>query len=163
MGRNFLEKREEKAKTNRDTSREYDRSRSSVVLMEIIISLFLFMIVGSVCIQLFVQSYRMNKESVILERSSMLVSSAADQLILNQGDLEKVSQYYKDYVLGHDILCVYFDGNFNICNFSSSYAYELEITVDNMDSKLRDVNMVMYDHENNNIYEMKLEVAVYDN
>ncbi len=166
MSRNLLEKKVTKTKTSRDTAREYDRSRSSVVLMEIIISILLFMLVGSVCIQLFVQSYRMNNESEILERSSMLVSSAADQLLLNNGDIAAVSQYYSDYVLASDVLCLYFDGNFNICNYTS-YAYLLEISVSdkesNKESKLRDIDMIMYNHNKENIYEMKLEVVTYDN
>lgn len=162
MGRNFLEKKSIKNKTNRDTAREYDRSRTSVVLMEIIISLFLFMVVGSVCIQLFVQSFRMNMESEILERSSMLSSSVADQLLVHHGNLEEVSQYYKEYAMTSNILCLYYDDDFNLTSYTN-YEYYMEITASNQNSKLRDINIIMYDHDNINIYEMNLEVATYGN
>lgn len=162
MSRNFLEKRVEKTKTNRDMVREYDKSRTSVVLMEIIISILLFMVVGSVCIQLFVQSYKMNTISEQNERAGVIVSSMADQLLLYHGDMDKVKSYYSDCVDAYDTLAIYYDGAYRVCNFTS-YAYILEVTVDDMDAELRNFHINMYGKDKEPIYSMELKVLTNDN
>lgn len=156
MNRNLLATND-KTKKNRDTASTYEKSKTSVVLMEIIISIFLFMIVSSVCIQLFVQSYKINETSTDLQNSSVIASEVADLLILNDGDIFEVSEMFENAVVSGNTMEIYYDDSFAICNKDDSL-YTLTINGDG--EKLQTFNIDML-KDGQSVYNISVKVTSY--
>jgi len=66
-------------------------SKTSLFLMELIISILFFIIAGAVCVQLFVKSHQISTDSVSLNHSIRWCENIAELLQANEGDLSKVA------------------------------------------------------------------------
>lgn len=168
MSRNLLEKSDKKEKRERvrEMTESYDKSKTSVILMEIIISLLLFMVVGAVCIQLFVQSYKMNTKSSDIEASNIIASSVADILLANDGGLDKLAAYYPagnvlaDSQSDGECFAVGFDEECNPLTDGEGI-YRLVVT-EGIESSLGTYAIKVY-RVDEEIYSLDLKVAVYGN
>lgn len=156
MSRSLLEKKEIK-KNNRDEASAYEKSGTSVVLMEIIIAILLFMVVGSVCVQLFVKSYKTTQTSTILQNASVISSGVADMIVQTNGDLGEVCEYYPNSTLADDYMEIYYDSSFKNCQKDGS-VYTLVVSGDANELETFEFNMMF---EGQSVYDMSVKVASY--
>ena len=157
MSRSLLEKRETKKK-NREQGTVYEKSKTSVVLMEIIISIFLFMVVGSVCIQLFVRTYSINKMSTTVQNSSVITAEVAEIIVQSYGNIDSLADFYPEAEIDGGIAIIYYDEKFTRCNKDMS-TYRLVIK--NEGEGLKTFYLIMFDDEEYPVYDMSVKVATY--
>lgn len=106
--------------------KKYGSQRSSLLLMEIIIAILFFSIVGAVCLQLFVKSHNITKETRILDRAVNEISSCAS-VVRNAEDItESLRALYPDITGTDESLTVYFDRDFKVCK-KTDHVYYMEI------------------------------------
>ncbi|MDR1328392.1 MAG: hypothetical protein LBK23_02175 [Oscillospiraceae bacterium] len=90
-------------------------TKTSLFLVELIISLLLFSFCAAICIQIFNAASRRARDSESLNRAVFLVTQASELYKASGGDLEKV---IKEYGRSHSVLLdgymeVYYDENWN--------------------------------------------------
>lgn len=109
-------------------------SKSSLLLMEMIICIFFFALCAVVCSQIFAQSHLLSKQTVAENQASIILSSLSESFYATNGDIEKIADYYPDYaVTDNSSMKLYFDKNFNYINknsvASADYYYIAELTI----------------------------------
>lgn len=73
-------------------------SKSSLFLMELIMSILFFSLASAICLMMFIKSHTLSKESVELNHSVTLCESVVEQFYGNNGDLkDEIIFYTKDF------------------------------------------------------------------
>ncbi|MBP3604242.1 MAG: hypothetical protein J6J79_08870 [Lachnospiraceae bacterium] len=72
-------------------------SKTSLFLMELIIAIFFFSLAGALCIQMFVESHRISKDSVALHHGVLWTQNFAESFYGCSGNPEDVVSLFKDY------------------------------------------------------------------
>ncbi|MDD6328022.1 MAG: hypothetical protein Q4D54_04005 [Eubacteriales bacterium] len=111
-------------------------SKTSIFLMEFIVSILLFSIASAVCIQLFVQTHLKSKASVATTHAVVEAQNAAEILrstAINGNDVltEMCEIYPLATVSENNVLTIYFDNDFQSCTKDAAiyqekltYSYE---------------------------------------
>ena len=133
----------------------YEKSKTSLVLMEIIISVFLFMVVSVVCIQMFSKAYTMSSSSVKKEKAAMITGEAADILQSTRGDIGLLCSIYQFEENDNGELRVYFDNDFTECNKEES-TYVLNINCIN--DRVIEIKLTFFESDNV-LYSLDMRVA----
>ncbi len=130
------------------------KSKASLFLMELIMSILFFSLAAALCVRLFVKSHVLSDSSVILNHAVVECESAAEYFYGNNGYVlfEDQSQTpEKDYSIS-----VSYDKDFNpISNGeeSSVYTMNLEKTVDSANPGLLTLNITYCDnHSGETVY-----------
>lgn len=134
-------------------------SKTSLVLMEIIITLFFFMVCGALCIQIFVSANQTNKKAVDLNKAVVLANSFGEIFKSQEGDIAKMEDYFP-YALawGEGHLTVYYDDEFNECSIDDS-VYIVNGYIEN-DGKLANASIsVVYCEDDHEIYNTQIVMA----
>ena len=111
--------------------------RSSLFLLELILAIGFFCIAAAVCVQIFVKSYTIEQESIALNHSVHLATSAAETFRCS--DLESYEEYY--------------DKEWNLCDESSAY-YILSASVEHANSN--HIAHITVKANNSTIYELEV-------
>lgn len=90
-------------------------SPSSLLLMEMIISILIFIVCGAICVQLFTKAHTLNVDTTELNHAVVLSESAAELYRNYNSDMEKVKEYYPLGTEKNDGYGVFFDKNFEQC------------------------------------------------
>ena len=69
-------------------------SRSSLFLIELIISIFFFIIAAAICMQLFVKSHTISQETVAINNAIIWTQNLSEVFINENGDFPKVKEYF---------------------------------------------------------------------
>lgn len=72
------------------------KSRTSLFLMELIISILLFSVTGAVCIQLFVNTHLTSKQTKVLQFAVIAAQNEAEQIRAGVSDIENKNIYYDE-------------------------------------------------------------------
>ena len=72
------------------------RSRTSLFLMELILSILLFSLCSTVCVRLFTQSWQMQKKAEALNQASLICDSTAALIQANKRLPDNTEQYFDD-------------------------------------------------------------------
>jgi|GEM_PF-2679027 len=131
------------------------KSRSSLVLIEIIIVIFFFVITCATCIVMFVNAHKYSEKSKIITRANLICENAAQIYTAAGGNMEIMADEFENYCIkieensvysGTIILC--YDKNFDII---SNPAEDTKKTIENcyyeiiIHSDLEDANEVYGD------------------
>ena len=108
---------------------KYLKSKTSLFLMELIITILLFAACGAVCVKLFVTSYVMTKETVELNEAVSVAQGFAEVMRGTNGDIDSVLMHYPDAVRGDGgFFEVFYDEEFEPCGYSDA-VYVSDVTM----------------------------------
>lgn len=126
------------------------KSRTSLVLMELIITILLFSFCSAVCVQLFVQSHILAQQTKELNFALASSQSFAEVMRGSDGSIESIMNFYPNAASdGYSYIQVYYDKDFNEINPSDNSSEAVYIA----DIKIEKV----FDFQNMNINIAKLE------
>ena len=107
----------------------YLKSKTSLFLMELIITILLFAACGAVCVKLFVTSYVMTKETVELNEAVSIAQGFAEVMRGTDGDIDSVMEYYPEAIRGGEgFFEVFYNGDFEVCGYEEA-AYVGDVTM----------------------------------
>ena len=108
---------------------KYLKSKTSLFLMELIITILLFAACSAVCVKLFVTSYVMTKDTVELNEAVSIAQGFAEVMRGTDGDIDSVLEHYPDAVRGGaGFFEVFYDENFEICGYEDA-VYVSDVTM----------------------------------
>ncbi len=108
---------------------KYLKSKTSLFLMELIITILLFAACSAVCVRLFVTSYVMTKDTVELNEAVSIAQGFAEVMRGTDGDIDSVLEHYPDAVRGGEgFFEVFYDGNFETCGYEDA-VYVSDVTM----------------------------------
>lgn len=105
------------------------KSKTSLVLMELIVTILFFSLASAVCVQLFVRSHLLNKETRELNNAINICQSIAEVMNGTDGSLEQIQAYFPSATGDDDYFVIYYDENFKSTLDMDNYAYCADVTV----------------------------------
>lgn len=93
-------------------------SRSGLFLIELILSIFFFMIAAAVVLQLFVKSHLIKENTININHALLYTQNISEVFLANDGELEAVKALYTDQLmdisdLADNAVLLLFDKNWN--------------------------------------------------
>lgn len=132
---------------------------SSLFLMELILAILFFSITSAVCVQFFVKSHLLSKESKALSQAVTECSNIAEIASVSDSAKEAISTLrdrYPDIQAGSDsLVMLYYDDTFSPCEKEDA-AYSLAASFSEEDSMLN-ASMKVTDPDDSVIYELKAD------
>lgn len=116
------------------------KSRTSLVLMELVITILFFSLASAVCVQLFVQSHIVTKETKQLNAAIHITQSIAEVMNGTDGSLSSIQSFYPSASGEDDYFVIYYDENFNETDDTDYAVYAADVTVTSV-SKLYNMNI----------------------
>ena len=99
-------------------------SKTGLFLIELIISIFFFIIITIVCIQLFVRSYTVSNSTVNMNHSIQWVQNISEIFLSHDGDFSKLKDTLKYTSSCSDsTLEIFFDDDWNIISNKNDASY----------------------------------------
>lgn len=104
-------------------------NKSSLFLMELIISILFFSVAGAVCVQLFVKGHLVSKKSTDINNSCLWTQNICEVFWGEKGNVHEIADFYSDnaVVLESDendpdvgIIVLFFDDDWQIIDFPSA-------------------------------------------
>ena len=74
----------------------HDTSKSGLFLIELILSIFFFIIAMAVCLQLFVKAHTLSQDTIAMNHAILWTQNLAELFLGNDGDFSCVKQAYRD-------------------------------------------------------------------
>ena len=103
-------------------------SKTSLFLMELIISILFFSVSGAICVELFVNAHSLSEESVDLNNSVLWTQNISEVFHGSEGNLHSIADFFSDscivlvsYEDNPEVgtLVMYFDENWQLIDFPS--------------------------------------------
>ncbi len=108
---------------------KYLKSKTSLFLMELIITILLFAACGAVCVKLFVTSYVMTVDTTELNESVSIAQGFAEVMRGTDGDIDSVLEHYPSAVRGGDgFFEVFYNEDFEVCDYADA-VYVSDVTM----------------------------------
>lgn len=107
------------------------KSRTSLVLMELIITILFFSLASAVCVQLFVQAHLTAKETKCLNNAINITQSISEVMNGTDGSLESIQQFFKNASGDDNYFVIYYDENFNESDFENA-EYAADVTINSI-------------------------------
>lgn len=104
------------------------RSRSSLFLTEMIISILFFSIAAAFCIRIFVHAHLIGKNSENLNAAQNLASGMVETIAASDGKMDTITRYFPDADISENTITVFYDENWKICTEKNA-AYGLFVTL----------------------------------
>ena len=136
-------------------------SRSSLLLMELILAILFFALASAICLQLFVKASLLSRDTQELDQAVRCASSAAELLSQADDPMEQImAQFPESFVRsGENQVTLLFDGDFQSCE-SADMVYQMDILTDWKDTQTTDWSIAVYkDQHSTLVYE--LEGTIY--
>ena len=132
---------------------EAGRSRSSLFLMEMIVTILFFSLASAICVKSFVNAHIIGRETMELNRAVAIASGYAEVMRGTDGDIDSIIAVYPEAVKGDDsYFTEFFDEDFNPCDADNAvYAGDVTLTpngaVQNMHIKIAKIadNTIIYE------------------
>ncbi|KMZ54495.1 type IV pilus modification PilV family protein [Dorea sp. D27] len=134
-------------------------NRSGLLLMEIIIAILFFSVISAICLQLFVKSHTISRDTEELDTAVNQAASVAD-IIRGTEDAETALREYYPHMNTEDSnIYIYYDKEFKPCSEPEA-GYYLEIEKGSSDSGITEYRLsVDKTGSASHIYE--LEIVIY--
>lgn len=159
------------AKNPQEAAMKSNSSKTGLFLMELIIAVLFFSLAGAVCVRLFVQSYQISNQSVLLNHSVLWAQNTAEVFYGCDGDVEQMAALlgggciYGENEDGRQWLILSFDDEFNpiggselIKNFAPfPVAYILQASITEKDG-LTVCDITVKDGEDTGIYSLSVSL-----
>lgn len=125
-----------------------NRARSSsLFLMELILAILFFSVASAVCVQFFVKSHLLSKQSHDMNYAINECSNVAEILNAADGTAKSEMLLKKMYPEGYSDMAIYYDKDFLPCDPDSA-AYVLTLQMQETDDMLEaDMQMEIFDPE----------------
>lgn len=108
---------------------KYKKSKTSLFLMELIITILLLAICGAICMELFAASDSLSRRTRELNGAVACAQGFAEVMRGTDGSLEEVVKHYDRAVrTGGNLFEVYYDGEFRECDYADA-AYVGDVTL----------------------------------
>lgn len=107
------------------------KSRTSLVLMELIITILFFSLASAVCVQLFVNSHLISKDTYELNNAINIAQSCAEVMRGTNGSVDAVSSHFSGSIVfdENDYFQVFYDENFKMTEDILNASYVADITI----------------------------------
>ena len=118
------------------------RSRSSLFLMEMIVTILFFSLAATVCVKCFVSAHMMGKETYELNHAIAIATGYAEVMRGTAGDIDSIMEVFPYAIKGDDsYIMLFYDEEFNPCEAERAvYAGDVTLTpngaVQNMHIKI---------------------------
>ena len=106
------------------------RSRSSLFLMEMIVTILFFSLAAAICVRCFVSAHMMGKETYELNHAIAIATGYAEVMRGTNGDINSIQAVCPDSVKVDDsYLMIFYDSSFNPCDPETAvYAGDVTLT-----------------------------------
>ena len=102
--------------------RKYSFQRSSLFFLEIMLNLLFFVILVTICLQLFLKAHHLSKDTTLLHRAVTVCTSIAEVCQSSLDETDIFQTIYPESLILNDTILIYFDSNFAACSeFESIY------------------------------------------
>lgn len=119
------------------------KSRTSLVLMELIITILFFSLCSAVCVQFFVNAHLTSKKAEELNRAVSKAQGFAEAFRGTDGSYESLIKLYPEAISNSDSsFTVYYDEGFNSTSSVDNAVYVSNISFDTSDNII-DINIVI--------------------
>lgn len=118
-------------------------NRSGLLLMEIIIAILFFSVISAICLQLFVKSHMISRDTEELDSAVNQAVSAADIIRGTEDAGTVLREYYPHMKAEGSTLHIYYDKEFQPCTEADA-AYYLEIDKGEIDKGDTDSGITEY-------------------
>ena len=105
------------------------KSRTSLVLMELIITILFFSLASAVCVLLFVRALLTSNETKKLNEAINITQSIAEVMNGTDGSLASVQNHYPNAVGDDDYFVIYYDENFKETDDYENACYAADVTI----------------------------------
>ncbi len=118
------------------------RSRSSLFLMEMIVTILFFSLAAAVCVKCFINAHIMGRETTELNHAVAIATGYAEVMRGTNGDIDSIAAVFPEAVRGDDTFFeVFYDASFNPCDHDSAeYVGDVTLTpngaIQNMNVKI---------------------------
>lgn len=134
------------------------KSKTSLLLMEIIITVGIFMVCGALCIRFFTNAHVMEKESTEKSTAVVLAESAVNVINSYDSALGGLVECFPNGELVNDhSFAVHYNDLFEEC--LSNYEYEMLITMTPCEDGCLGIEVAFSDKEQNEIYKLSTKKA----
>ena len=108
---------------------KYLKSKTSLFLMELIMTILLFAACGAVCMKLFVTSHIITRDTVELNEAVSVAQGFAEVMRGTDGDITSVMEHYPNAIFGGEgFFEVFYDEDFEECEYDRA-AYVGDVTM----------------------------------
>lgn len=109
---------------------KFKKSKTSLFLMELIMTVMMFSICSAVCLKLFVGAHLLDKKTVELNNAVAIAQGFAEVMRGTDGSIDAICEIYPASVTGGDTYFeVFYDEEFNQCEYSQAkYAADVTLT-----------------------------------
>lgn len=104
------------------------KSRTSLVLMELIITILFFSLASAVCVQLFVRAYLTTNETRELNNAINITQSISEVMNGTDGSLKSVKEYFKNAEGDNNYFVVCYDADFKETADIDTAVYAADVT-----------------------------------
>lgn len=121
---------------------KYTKSKTSLFLMELILTILMFSICGAICMKLFAASDMLSRKTRELNASVACAQGFVEVMRGTDGSIEEILDMYPGAIKGgEDFFEVFYDKDFKECDFSqAAYVSDIVLTpmgaVQNIDVKI---------------------------
>ena len=127
---------------------------SRLFLIEFLIVLFFFLIISTVCLQLFVKAHLITRRSEALSHAQAAAASVAALIESGYNTPEKAASYFPEASIESDGFSITYDSDFRTCT-SEKAAYTLKVLMtENGQEVLSDITVT--EKDNSVLYELSV-------
>lgn len=96
-------------------------SRSSLLLIELIMAILIFSLAGGICLQLFVKSHSLGTRTAELDMAVRQATSVSEILAQEDALEKELPKLYPNADIGSGTVTIYYDEDFQICGREDAY------------------------------------------
>lgn len=108
------------------------KSRTSLVLMEIIVTILFFSLASAVCVKLFVHSHLISEDTRRLNKAIGITQSISEIMNGTDGSISEIRKFFPDAEGDDNYFVIYYDSNFNETFDDENAEYAADVTVTNV-------------------------------
>lgn len=127
----------------------YERTKSSMFLLEILINILLFSVLCVCSLQFFIQSYQLTENTTTLHQAVTACNNVAAVYEASDASVDAISAAFSGAITENSVIYIYFDENYQECD-SQNVAYYL--TVEQLKSTIPAIRISYYKNGEDAIY-----------
>ena len=105
----------------------YERSKSSMFLLEILINILLFSILCVCSLQFFIKSYQLTENTTTLHHAVTACNNVAAIFQSSDNSVDTIKEVYPNAIEEKGLIYIYFDENYQECD-SQKVAYYITVS-----------------------------------
>lgn len=130
----------------------YQRTKSSMFLMEIIINILLFSVLCVCSLQFFIKAYQLSENTTTLHHAVTACSNVASLYEAGNGDIDTLLGAYPYAISTNEQIIIYYDENYNDCQKDDRAYY---ILVERADTSIHKINIRFYNQKEEFCYSIQ--------